>query len=155
MKDFIQQAIRTESPPNDAVRFRAASNVRLLHAAMGMETEVGEMMDQLKKHIFYAKPLDTVNLKEELGDLLWYVAIACDDLGITIEQVMDMVILKLRARYPERFTEYDAQNRDLEKEREILEEGYSPEKLAEAVKNGEFGEGMVPVFVKKVDPTGD
>ena len=96
--------------------------VRLLHAAMGMTTEAGEFMDALKKHAMYGKPLDFVNLKEEVGDLLWYVALACTSLGVPIEEIMATNIAKLRARYPEKFTEKAALTRDLAAERRVLEE---------------------------------
>lgn len=101
--------------------------VRLLHAAMGLCTETGEFMDMLKKHILYGKPLDEVNLKEELGDQLWYTALALDELKATFEQVFDTNIAKLRARYPNKFTEKDALNRNLDEERCILEDANSSE----------------------------
>lgn len=62
-----------------------------------------------------------MNLKEELGDLLWYVSQAMDELDTTYEIEMSRVIRKLKARYPEKFTEENAENRNLTKEREILE----------------------------------
>lgn len=95
--------------------------VRLLHAAIGMCTETGELQDQLKKHIFYGKPLDTTNLVEEMGDLMWYVGIMCDALKVSLEDVMIKNIAKLKARYPEKFTEDKALNRNLFDEREVLE----------------------------------
>lgn len=95
--------------------------VRLLHAAIGMCTETGELQDQLKKHIFYGKPLDTTNLVEEMGDLMWYVGIMCDTLKVSLEDVMIKNIAKLKARYPEKFTEDKALNRNLFDEREVLE----------------------------------
>ena len=96
-------------------------DIDILHAAFGMATESGEFIDQLKKSLFYGKELDTVNLKEELGDLLWYVAVACKALNTTIEQEMVRNIHKLKVRYPEKFTEDKAVNRDLNREREVLE----------------------------------
>ena len=93
----------------------------LLHASMGLVTEAGEFQDMLKKHLYYGKELDTVNLKEEIGDVLWYCAIALKALGTNFESVMKTNIEKLQARYPEKFTEYHAKNRNLNKEREILE----------------------------------
>jgi NTP pyrophosphatase (non-canonical NTP hydrolase) len=126
MKDYIAQAVRTEAPITDEVIKRLTCCARLLHAAMGMETEVGEFTDQLKKHIFYGKPLDFVNLLEEIGDKFWYVALALDFIedvnsGSTFESVQERNIAKLRKRYPDKFTEYDALNRDLEAERKELE----------------------------------
>lgn len=103
-------------------RLSQEHTVRLLHAAMGLCTESGEFMDMMKKHILYGKELDEINLKEELGDLEWYVALALDELKTTFGIIFETNIAKLRARYPNKFTEKDAINRDLDKERSILEE---------------------------------
>jgi NTP pyrophosphatase (non-canonical NTP hydrolase) len=43
------------------------------HMQMGVITEVGEFVDAIKKHIAYGKPLDVVNLGEELADITWYL----------------------------------------------------------------------------------
>lgn len=115
-KQFIKDAIRTESP-----NF-FAPNQRVLHAAVGCVTESGEMLDALKKSIFYGKPLDVVNVKEEAGDILYYLAILFDELDTTFEVEMTRVINKLKTRYPDRFDETLAYNRDLDKERRVLSE---------------------------------
>jgi len=99
----------------------AKKKIDLLHAAMGLVTESGEFMDMLKKHLFYGKPLDEVNLLEEIGDASWYLAIALNALGSSFEEVMARNIEKLQARYPDKFTEQAALVRNLDKEREILE----------------------------------
>lgn len=124
MNDFIKNCIRTESTKFcnlEDGEGKDYNKERLIHAAMGMQTETAEFTDALKKAIFYGKTLDVPNLKEELGDLLWYVSIAMDELGTSYEQEMARVNKKLKARYPEKFTEEKAENRDLKKEREILE----------------------------------
>ncbi len=122
-KSYISDAIRTESRDFDTMNARLNDDglKRLLHAGIGLSTEGGEFLDGLKKHIFYGKELDRVNLAEELGDIFWYLAIASDELGIEFETVMNRNIEKLRARYGEKFTEQRAENRDLDTEREILE----------------------------------
>ncbi len=96
-------------------------DLNLLHAAMGISTESGELMDAFKRKIFYGKDLDVVNVKEEIGDLMWYVAILLRELDLDFEELLQINIDKLKARYPEKFTEERALNRDLDKEREILE----------------------------------
>ena len=123
MKDYIKKAIRTESSNFEEIRGRMSSDkmTRIIHASMGINTENGELQDQLKKHFFYGKQLDEVNLKEELGDLFWYCAILADALGTTFEKEMERNIEKLTSRYPEKFTKDDAINRNLNNEREILE----------------------------------
>lgn len=98
------------------------SNHRLLHGAIGIATESGELLDAIKKHIWYGKRLDSVNIAEECGDLLWYVALICNSRGVSMEQVMERNIAKLRVRYPEKFTEESALHRDLDAEQKALEQ---------------------------------
>jgi len=114
-KTYQKAALRTESGGHSHFS-------RLLHAGMGLSTESGEFVDALKKHIFYGKELDETNLKEEIGDVLWYCAIALDVLETDFESVMQRNIDKLAARYPEKFTTEKANKRDLKKERKILED---------------------------------
>lgn len=114
---FIKDAIRTESDNF----YLDAVGARLIHASMGLVTEAAEFQDALKKSLFYGKTLDKTNLKEELGDLLWYMAIAMDELNTDFDAEQDRVIRKLKARYPSKFENDLAENRDLVKERSILE----------------------------------
>lgn len=123
-KQYIKDAVRTESRNFEAMNERLNDDglKRLLHAGIGLSTEAGEFLDALKKHIFYGKELDKVNLAEEMGDLFWYMAIVADELGFEFEEVMERNITKLKARYGEKFSEEKAEKRDLDTEREILEE---------------------------------
>lgn len=116
--DYIKEAVRTESVPKLDL---STNQVRMLHGAMGLCTEAGELLDSLKKHLFYGRELDTVNVAEEIGDAQYYMAILCDVLGISFEEIQAVNIKKLRARYPEGFSSERAYNRDLDTERQILE----------------------------------
>jgi NTP pyrophosphatase (non-canonical NTP hydrolase) len=89
------------------------SDNTLLHAGMGMATEAGEFLDTLKKHRFYGKPIDVGNLIEECGDLLWYCAAAARGLGVSLDDIAQANIAKLRARFPDGFAAHDAMHRDL------------------------------------------
>lgn len=131
-KTYQKSALRTNGPDNQGVAKRlegeglSGKNTHcrfhdLLHASMGLVTEAGEFQDMLKKHLYYGRDLDVVNLKEEVGDLLWYCAIALEALGTDFESVMQTNIEKLKSRFPEKFTEEAAINRNLSKERSILE----------------------------------
>jgi len=128
-KTYEEEAKRTASGDYDSISKRLAPEhcealkrgFDLLHAAMGLTTESSEFTDALKKHYFYGKPLDKVNLKEEIGDILWYCALALKALDSDFESVMETNIQKLKARFPEKFKEEQALNRDLDKERSILE----------------------------------
>lgn len=91
------------------------------HMLMGMVTEVGELVDAYKKHYAYGKVLDKVNVKEELGDLMFYISNFCRMNNINLEDQLTINIDKLKARYPHKFDSDKAINRDLDTERKILE----------------------------------
>lgn len=92
---------------------------RLFHAIVGIATESTELLEAL---LTEEDKLDTVNILEELGDLNWYQAIAIDAIdGASYDNVLSTVIAKLKNRYPNKFTSEDAINRDLDKERQTLQ----------------------------------
>lgn len=76
---------------------------RLLTASVGMCAEAGEFTEIVKKIIFQGKPVNEENmfhLKRELGDIMWYVAQACMGLDISLDEIMEMNVEKLKSRYP-------------------------------------------------------
>ena len=83
----------------------------LEHMAYGLVTESGEILDALKKHKFYGRDLDTRNLKEEIGDLMWYMYQLLEILEYSPEQCREDNIAKLAKRYPNKFE--DVVNRDV------------------------------------------
>lgn len=94
-------------------------NPRIFHAIVGLATETSELLEAM---YLDTPEFDRVNILEELGDQNWYQAIAIDELQASFEEdVLDRVIAKLRARFPNKFNSEDAINRDLVKERAILE----------------------------------
>jgi len=124
-KDYIENALKTESIDFEAIKGRMTPQViRGLHASVGMVTEAGETIDVFKKHMFYGKPIDWVNIEEEMGDLFWYIAIMADVIGKDkFDDIMQKNINKLAARYPNQtFSTDSAINRNLESERTILED---------------------------------
>lgn len=93
-----------------------------LHMVMGLATESAEIVDVYKKHIAYGKELDDVNLQEEIGDIMWYIANLISMKNWNMSRILSTNIDKLSARYPEKFTEENAITRNLEVERQILEQ---------------------------------
>lgn len=93
-----------------------------LHMALGLSGEAGEFADVFKKEFAYGKPPDIVNAMEEAGDMMWYIMGFCTINDIDFNKILEMNIAKLSARYPEKFTSEKALNRDLAKERDILEQ---------------------------------
>jgi NTP pyrophosphatase (non-canonical NTP hydrolase) len=102
-------------------RLTPTRTLMVMHAIMGVVTEAGELQDQLKKHLIYGKPLDIVNLKEEDGDLRWYLALLETAIDADTDDILETNIAKLKARFPNKFNEVDALTRDLDRERLILE----------------------------------
>ncbi len=122
--EYQQLAEVTESKDFEKIgaRIGTIENIRLIHALLGLCSEVGEFADQLKKHIFYGRPLDKINLSEESGDLMWYLALASNVPGMkSMNENMVTNIAKLKARYGEKFSEFASMNRNLVAERQILE----------------------------------
>lgn len=133
MENYIELALRTD-PTEEQYEIIACRNeqpqmMRLEHSLMGVVTEAGELMDQLKKHIVYGKELDLVNLAEEFGDVFWYMALGIDALAHLMgrddpdqleSEIKNTNIDKLRQRYPEKFCEIKAVDRNTTQEREIL-----------------------------------
>lgn len=83
----------------------------VLNSCLGLAGEVGELNDMVKKWVFHEKELDETHLKKELGDVMWYVSMMCHSMCWTLDDVMQMNIDKLIARYPEGFDVIRANNR--------------------------------------------
>ena len=76
---------------------------RLLTAALGLTAESGEFTEVVKKIILQGKPYNEENvfhMKRELGDICWYLAQACMELDTTFDEIIEMNVDKLKARYP-------------------------------------------------------
>lgn len=93
---------------------------QLLHMALGMFTEAGEFLEAVFKAI-NGEPLDRINMLEEFGDNLWYIANGLTILKSGFPEEFHRNNAKLRKRFPDGFTEHDANNRDLTAERNTLE----------------------------------
>jgi NTP pyrophosphatase (non-canonical NTP hydrolase) len=85
----------------------------LIHATLLITSEGGEIADVIKKHYAYGRPLDTIHLIEEVGDCMWGINLLLKTIGVTWEEVMEVNIAKLAARYPDLcFDDGHSLNRD-------------------------------------------
>jgi len=108
--EFVNAVTSDQSKNADAFEYRIQElrgegfeTHRLLTAAVGMSAEAGEFTEVVKKIIFQGKPVNEDNmfhLKRELGDIMWYVAQACMGLNVSLDEVIEMNVDKLKARYP-------------------------------------------------------
>lgn len=73
---------------------------------LGLAGESGEVADLIKKHLSGAKEINKQDLIEELGDILWYIAEACEFFDISMEHIAKTNIEKLEKRFPNGFDGY-------------------------------------------------
>lgn len=116
IREYQKQSGRTNAPLGNSY-----NDLTSIHMLMGMMTEVGELTDQFKKHLAYGKDIDWVNVKEEIGDLMWYISEFANNHQFDLEEILETNISKLQQRFPDKFTSDDAINRNLNAERQILE----------------------------------
>lgn len=90
---------------------RVDFQIDLTHATYGLTGEAGEFADAVKKHQIYGQELDKQNLLEEIGDILWYAALAAEILGSNLNLIALRNVGKLQRRYPEKYTDLLASER--------------------------------------------
>lgn len=94
-------------------RTRQQGRDALANGALGIAGEAGEVADAIKKHLFHGHALDVEGLRDELGDVLWYVATLAKTLGLSLDDVAAANVAKLKARYPEGFDPARSRARDV------------------------------------------
>lgn len=104
-KKYIELSDRTCKHIGEDGYLVDAKKYDLLHATLGIAGEAGEIVDAVKKHVIYDKPLDIVNIREEIGDVMWYIALMCRTLDMSLEDLFQENIDKLAKRYPEKYTD--------------------------------------------------
>ncbi len=81
------------------------SQLAIAYTALGLAGEVGEVADKVKKIIRDSKELNDIevlnDLEKELGDVLWYFALCCDELGLNPNEVAHKNLDKLAKRQEE------------------------------------------------------
>ena len=90
---------------------RTDNHNALAYYALGLTGEAGEVADLIKKYKWHGHDLDINQLIEELGDVLWYVAMLVDALCYDLDTVAAINIEKLRQRYPNGFEQERSRNR--------------------------------------------
>ena len=86
---------------------------KVVYPALGLCGEAGEVADKIKKTVRGDTPLDEVtgSIAMELGDVLWYVAVLADDLGVELEDVAKWNVDKLQRRMKSNKIKGDGDNR--------------------------------------------
>ena len=109
-KDFVYLADRLVELDQ-----KGANIERLTTAGVGLAAESGEFLEIVKKMVFQGKPWTSDNREHliiELGDVMWYVMQACAALNVTLDEVIEGNVEKLKKRYPGGdFDVYKSENR--------------------------------------------
>ena len=100
--EYQQLALRTANKNSDLV----------LNGALGLAGEAGEVADLIKKHLFQGHELDKEKVKDELSDILWYIAIMAKGIGIDMLEIPVHNVEKLKKRYPNGFEAERSLNRE-------------------------------------------
>lgn len=104
MNDYQHLAEKTSGAGKDGER-------RKIIAALGLAGEAGEFANMIKKITAHGHDIPVDKLAEELGDVMWYVAEAATACGLNLDDIAANNIAKLKARYPEGFSEEASRNR--------------------------------------------
>ena len=104
LDEYQELALRTAG-------HREGDKEKLTYTALGLMGESGEVAETIKKAFYHGHPLDREALSKELGDVLWYLSVMAEGLGISLEEIAVKNIEKLCQRYPEGFSEERSLNR--------------------------------------------
>ncbi len=97
--------------------------LNFFHGAIGLASEAGELLDSVKRVIAYGEEVDRIEAVDELGDILFYLVLCCQGLGVTLREVQQANLRKLKSRYPSgKWTYLDATRRDRAAERQAVSE---------------------------------
>ena len=96
LDDYQRAALRTLNPALD-------DRDRLLDAAMGLSEESAEVLGLVRKRVFQHRDTDLVRLSEELGDVLWCLAVTAHSLGLSLDSIAQANQAKLAGRHPDGF----------------------------------------------------
>tara|TARA_B100000745_G_scaffold127487_2_gene83042 strand:- start:3196 stop:3540 length:345 start_codon:yes stop_codon:yes gene_type:complete len=108
LKEYSKKALRTDFADYDDYHTGDVS-ARLDYGVVGLVTESAKVLDLIKKSKKNLSKLDQEKIEEELGDLLWYLNITLDELGLSFKDIMNTNLSKIEKKYPRK----DASIKDL------------------------------------------
>jgi len=104
IKEYQSRSVRT-------LNYNLSEEQTISNMIFGICGESGEVADILKKHLYQGHKLDKEHLKEELGDIMYYIVNLATMYDIDMREVLEMNVEKLLKRYPEGFETNKSINR--------------------------------------------
>lgn len=98
-QDYDRMTVALSKAGSDIINELSPEKADLLHMAVGVAGEAGELLDAVKKATIYNKTLDRENMVEELGDLEFYMSRIRQLLGVSRDEVLENNYAKLSKRY--------------------------------------------------------
>ncbi len=99
MDDYQEMVKALAKDGNAIIEKLTPEKAHALHMAVGIAGEAGELLDAIKKHVFYGKPLDVENVVEEMGDIEFYSEGLRQALGLIRGEILAANMDKLDKRY--------------------------------------------------------
>lgn len=104
LREYQEKSKRTLN--NELTNEQLLSNM-----VFGITGEMGEVTDILKKYLYQGHYLKKNHVKEEIGDVMFYIVNLCNLLNLDLEEIIESNYYKLMDRYPEGFSVERSVNR--------------------------------------------
>lgn len=112
MTDYEVFTLSINKKGEEILKDLSPEKAEMIHMAVGVSGEAGELLDAVKKHVIYGKELDLENVIEEMGDIEFYLSVLRSLLAVSREEVIKHNMDKLSKRYPKgSYSNEDAINR--------------------------------------------
>jgi len=129
MEDFVTEAVKNMRRTEVSTTYAGHMRNRMRHAMIGLVDESGELTKMMLRADYYNQPISIPEYKDELGDILWYLCLAIDDLADAEDklsqdvfwEILNINSAKLHVRYPEKYSDEQARTRNLDAEKTAVE----------------------------------
>lgn len=101
IKEFQEKSKRT-------FNWEVPYKMQLLNCCLGISGESGEINDIIKKSVFQGHQMDVEHVKEEIGDVMFYIVNLATVMGLDMGDILESNYLKLKQRFPNGFNVQDS-----------------------------------------------
>ena len=105
VREHLEMVRDLKKDPEEIMKHATANDLDVLHMAIGMVGEAGEVTELVKKDVFNKRQIPSIEMLKECGDVLFYMAGLLDSYGWSIEDALDQNVSKLRTRYPDGYSD--------------------------------------------------